>query len=220
MSNRTFLISVVVLLLTLGSVTVLNSRGVPMVVKTNLEKIPMHIDAFQGVEDSFPDSVYRELNADCHVYRHYTDPEGNRVSLYIGYYGTAKGGRTGHNPYACLPSGGWVILDAYPVDIVTADGESPNGRTCKVNYILSEKEGVFETVLHWYQSDGNKVLSNGVQQNIGRFFGRVFHNRNDGAFVRVTVSGREREIDESKAEAMKFAGKVITLLPRYWPEER
>ncbi len=197
-------------------VALISQRGEPVVVKTNLENLPMEIAGFKATEDFFPDSVYKELNADRHVYRHYRDAEGKQVDLYIGYYGTAKGGRTGHNPYACLPGAGWGIVDSKQIKLKAKYYLEP----VTVNYILARKGKIYESVLHWYQSAGSKVLSTGIQQNIQRFLGRVFYNQNDGAFVRVSVISEQRGLRDADLMAKAFTENVLDLLPQYWPVEK
>jgi len=216
MTNKSFFTSVTILVIAIAFVILISQRGEPTVVKTNLENLPMEIAGYKGTEDFFPDSVYKELNADRHVYRHYRNAEGKAIDLYVGYYGTAKGGRTGHNPYACLPGGGWGIMESGQVSLKT--NNYPKG--ISLNYILARKGETYETVLHWYQSAGNKVLSTGIQQNIERFKGRVFYNRNDGAFVRVSVFGKEESLKEANLLVQSFAEKVLDILPEYWPLEK
>lgn len=215
-SNKSFTISVIIILLSVALVAAISLRGEPVVVATNLENIPMEIAGFKATEDFFSKAVYDELNADIHVYRHCRSPDGKRVDLYIGYYGTAKGGRTGHNPYACLPGAGWGIIDSGKVRLTGV--RYANG--VYVNYVLARRDNVYETVLHWYQSAGTKVLATGIQQNIQRFIGRVLHNRNDGAFVRVSALSSEDDIEESESLVRFFAQEVLHLLPKYWPVEQ
>jgi EpsI family protein len=174
----------------------------------------MQIGAYIGTEDSFPDSVYEELNADLHLYRHYRDQEGNTINLYIGYYGTAKGGRTGHNPYACLPGAGWGIIDDRKTQLRFPGGQATT------NALVARKGDVYETVLHWYQSDKDKVLATGIQKNIQRFLGRIQHNRNDGAFVQVSMLTQRDGLEQAKKDIKLFAQKVLAILPGYWPEEQ
>ena len=216
MPNKSFTISIIILLATITGVFLISRRGEPVVIATKLEDIPMEIVGFKAREDFFSESVYKELNADKHVYRHYRSDDGRQVDLYIGYYGTAKGGRTPHNPYACLPGAGWGIVESNKIKL-EADYYQ-NG--VEVNYILSQKGRNFDVVLHWYQSDRDKILATGIQQNIQRFLGRIFHNRNDGAFVRVTVTTDKKHIEESKNLVKLFAQKVLSLLPDYWPLEK
>ena len=216
MSNKSFYISLIVLVATIASIFVISRRGEPVVLSTNLENLPMEIAGYKATEDSFPKSVYEELNADKHIYRHYRSQDGKQVDLYIGYYGTAKGGRTAHNPYACLPGAGWGIVEASKVKLRAnyyLDG-------VYVSYVLARKGTLFETVLHWYQSAGNKVLSTGIQQNIQRFIGRLFHNRSDGAFVRISAISAEYDLKEAESLLQSFAQQLLPLLPRYWPLEQ
>jgi EpsI family protein len=203
------------------SVFLISRRGEPVVIATNLENIPMEIAGFKATEDSFPESVYKELNADKHVYRHYRSDDGRQVDLYIGYYGTAKGGRTPHNPFGCLPGAGWGIVKSHKVQLTAHRSPLtkyyPHG--VEVNYILSQKGTIYDVVLHWYQSDRKKILSTGIQSNIQRFLGRTFYNRNDGAFIRVSVTSDQSHINEAKKLAKFFAEKILALIPNYWPIE-
>ena len=216
MSNKSFNVSLIILLVTIAFVGLISIRGEPMVVKTNLENLPAEIGGFTATEDFFTDAVYKTLNADKHVYRHYRNADGKQVDLYIGYYGTAKGGRTGHNPYGCLPGSGWGIVDSRNIKVITKH----NAEGIDINYILARKGDAYESVLHWYQSAGDKVLATGIQQNIQRFIGRVLYNRNDGAFVRISTLSEQGGIEEAGSLTKSFAEKVLELIPQYWPIEQ
>ena len=165
MTNKTFIISLIILAAAICAVTAVSKRSVPVVVRTNLEQIPMEIAGFTATEDSLSQAVYDELNADTHVYRHYRSADGRQVDLYIGYYGTAKGGRTPHNPYACFPSSGWTIIEAKTDSLDPGDDRNYSDEV-PVNYMLVKNGESYNVVLHWYQSDGNKVLATGFQKNI------------------------------------------------------
>jgi EpsI family protein len=211
---KAYLVSIVFLLVTLLSILLIAQRGVPMVTRTNLENLPMQIGTYSATVASFSDSVYEELNADFHLYRHYNDPNGNVISLYIGYYGTAKGGRTGHNPYACLPGAGWGIIQSDKISLINGSGEA------YVNALVARKGDLYETVWHWYQSDRDKVLATGIKQDFQRFKGRVMYNRNDGAFVRLSMVTPREGLSQVRDIIKPFAENVLRLLPHYWPEEQ
>ena len=215
MPNKTFYSSLVFLLITSVIVLLLNSRNTPSVVQTNLENLPMEIMGFVGKEDFFSLAVYEELNADKHVYRHYSKEGWFQIDLYIGYYGTAKGGRTPHNPYGCLPGQGWTIIEVGKKQITTS--YAPDG--VEINSLHSRNNDIDKYMLHWYQSAGNKVLHSGIKQNIQRFKGRVFENRNDGAYVQVSIVAAEAQQDDAQVMLNEFAHKILELLPEYWPEE-
>jgi EpsI family protein len=215
MSNKPFFLSLLGMLATLLIVGFLAVAPEPVVVKTNLENLPMKIGAYQGREASFPEEVYRELNADKNVYRHYRSGDGSEIDLYIGYYGTAKGGRTGHNPYACLPGSGWAIVDTQKARI---RGPAPSSEV-EVNYVRAWKDDVNVVMIHWYQTAGTTVVSTGFQQNIERFWGRLFRNRNDGATVQISAQASDEQVAEAGKKVKEFAAQVLRLLPGYWPVE-
>lgn len=215
MKTKYFFFAALVLSLTLVFVAKISGRGEPVVVRTNLENLPMHLVGYQGVEDAFPQEVYDALRADLHLYRHYRTPQ-DELSLYIGYYGTAKGGRTGHNPYGCLPGAGWGIVDTKTV--LLKPEYRPQG--VQVNAVVARRGEVYNVMLYWYQSAGTKILATGLQQNLQRFKGRVLHNRNDGAYVQVYAMAEEKDIAATQQRLAAFALEVLELLPEYWPEER
>lgn len=215
MNQKSFISSLIVLLVTITLVAFIARRGEPVVVHTNLENIPMEIAGYRAVEDSFPDYVYEALNADKNIYRHYRGVDGREIDLYIGYYGTAKGGRTGHNPHGCLPGAGWVILEVQKIGV--APSYYPGG--VDLNYILARKGDTFVCLIHWYQSAGKKVFSSGFKQNVERFKGKILYNRNDGAFIEVYTLTTENGIEEAKYLARNFAEKLLNLIPNYWPVE-
>jgi len=216
MKKMYFISTLAILVVALGLVLGISARGVPVVLNTNLEKLPLQIAGFQGREDSFSKEVYDVLQSDLNVYRHYRSPQGTEVNLYIGYYGTAKGGRTGHNPYACLPGAGWGIVQRGEVEV--RPSYRPEG--VRVNYVVSSKNGVNNVMLYWYQSAGTRVLATGLQQNLQRFKERVLHNRNDGAFVQVSSLANDQKISMTKEMILEFSCEVLELLPEYWPVER
>lgn len=215
MSNKAFLLSLLLLLLTVAMVACLSMRQAPVVVQTNLEKLPREIGGYIAVDGTFPESVYRELNSDKNVYRHYLNGNGV-LSLYIGYYGTAKGGRTGHNPYACLPGAGWSILETKLINAPT----KKTAAGAAFNYIRAKRDGVNTVMVHWYQTAGTRVVATGIRQNIERFWGRLLHNRNDGAFVQITAQVQDEDVEPTLRKIENFSGQVIELLPKYWPVEK
>ncbi len=216
MTKKTFYVSLVLLLATSAVVMLISLRKPPKVIRTNLENLPMEIMGFLAKEDSFSLGVYKELNADRHVYRHYYDGEGMQIDLYIGYYGTAKGGRTPHNPYGCLPSQGWTIIMAETERVITSyatDGVD-------INLLHSRNSRAEQLMLHWYQSARTKVLDSGFKQNIQRFKGKVFQNRNDGAYVQLSVVTSKEQLEDVRVVLNRFSTVILELLPEYWPEEQ
>jgi len=48
----------------------------------------------------------------------------------------------------------------------------------------------------------------------------IFRNRNDGAFVRITLLADKKDGGAAKKRAELFAEQVLNLLPNYWPVEK
>ena len=232
MKNFHFITSVTLLLLTIAAIFGIAGRGMPVVIHKNLDQFPEELMNMFAYEIPMSQRIVDELRSDVYIFRKYVPKlqstknfsHGSSligvnpapITLYIGYYGTAKGGRTPHNPYACFPSSGWGIVRTNTV-IVWPEGYT---KPVQLSYLLIQQGNVFKTVLHWYQSAGNKVLESGFDQNIQRFIGRVFYNRNDGAFIRVTVDTDSKGMGLGEELTTRFAKKVLTLLPQYWPEEK
>jgi len=211
MANKPFIIAILILASTIAATMAATARGIPRVVKTNLENLPMHIGDYQATEDHFAQEIYKVLNADKNIYRHYRSPDGRQVDLYIGYYGTSKGGRSAHNPYACFSGAGWAITNSGKMQLSFQESE--------INYMLTNKSGMYQVVLHWYQR-GDRIISQGWRMNLERFKGLLLHNRNDGAFVRVSVNADQQKLGEATRMAKSFATLLVTLIPEFWPEER
>ena len=58
------------------------------------------------------------------------------------------------------------------------------------------------------------------EKNIQRFTGRLFRNRNDGAFVRVSAISDGNRLKQAKFLVQRFSQEVLNLLPEYWPIEQ
>ncbi len=211
-----FLSILTVLIGTIALTAAISARGEPVLVEANLNQIPMQIGEYKAIPGELPPSIVKELNTDAYLARTYFTPEGREISLYIGYYGTAKGGRTGHNPYACLPGAGWGILKK---DILKLHRTDKN-ISLNVNYLLARKGQTCEAILHWYQSSNGKVFKSGFQHNIARFLNGIFRNKNDGAFVQVTMHLKDTSIDSDLTDFNSFSAKIVTYLEQYWPTEK
>ncbi len=214
MNNLAFLLSVVLLSAGIALTVIVGSRDLPIIAVTNIERLPVNINGFVGGDDRYTDAIYAELNADLYLYRHYRSDAGQALDLYIGYYGTAKGGRSTHNPNACLPGAGWAITATQAVELAL-DGEPSK----QVRYLAATRDGSFVIIYHWYQSNKNEVLGSGISQNIARLKNRLLHNRDDGAFVQVSLFSTKDNLVDARRIGFNFARKVTMLLADYWPEE-
>jgi len=205
------------MLVAFAFVQMVNSElGVEVVAK-NIDKFPYKIGDYLGADIRMEAEVIKELNTDVYIFRRYVDELDEEINLYIGYYGTKKGGRTGHNPSACYPGSGWSIHKKSKKEIsVILHGEE---KIMAVNSMqISKQESSDRLVYHWYQSNGGVVLSSGIEQNLYRFKSRILYNRNDGGFIRVSTP-MTRSLSYAEKRAQSFIKQIFPLITNYWPKE-
>lgn len=207
-----FLVSVTLLVAAVAVAFPIAWGSEVVVAKVNLDQIPRRIVGLEGRDDRFDESVYRVLNADYHLLRQYGKPGNPHVWLYIGYYGTAKGGRPSHVPQACYTGQGFYIVEWTKIP-------APGGVGGTLNKMHVKQGNIHQLVLFWYQARDN-VLGDGIEQNLHRLKNRMFYNRDDGAFVRLSTSMSPENEVEALALLKDFASTLLTLLPSHWPEER
>jgi EpsI family protein len=179
---------------------------------TALESLPYEIEARSGYDVPVDATVARILEADFHVQRTYRQNGAAPVWLYIGYYGTERGGYTPHTPDACYPAAGWGIDPASRTTRALADG-------LRANEIQVESAGERRLVQYWYRSHRATGILGEAGQAFDRVVGRLIHGRADGGFVRVSTPIEEGDIEAARQRLEPFALRLDTLLAHHWPEE-
>jgi EpsI family protein len=210
----------VVLLVIAGAVAYPIAWGADVgVAKVNLDQLPRRILGFDGRDDRFKESVYRALNADYHLLRQYRGGGSRNVWLYIGYYGTAKGGRPSHVPQSCYTGQGFSIVEWTTIPSpIRAEGPALSPAAGMLNKMHVKRGNTHQLVLFWYQSK-NRVLADGIEQNLQRLKNRLLYNRDDGAFVRLSTTMNLDDEAEAEALLQGFAVELLSLIPSHWPEE-
>src|SRR5690606_24078327 len=66
-----------------------------------LAALPERIGPWQSVDVPMEPAVETELRADFNLQRAYVSPTRIPLMLYVGYYGTRRGGRPEHTPQGC-----------------------------------------------------------------------------------------------------------------------
>lgn len=187
--------------------------GQELITEPRLAGLPMRLAGYQGADHTYGENIYEVLNADDTVLRKYEKHDADFHWLYVGYYGTAKGGRTGHQPHHCYPAAGFRIVEEGH-EVV----RRKNGEPVRIQRILVEKDGHLTLALYWNQSR-ERVFESGLEMNINRVVRRITENRDDGAFVRLSAPVRTSvplTLERQKA----LASAVITALPEHWPVEK
>ena len=182
---------------------------------SSIKGISLTLDGWQGQEIPLSDGVEKMLRADSQFQRRYLSPDADLVWLYVGYYGTERGGRPEHTPWACYPSAGWIILSATEV---TPGGDSSGGAAGQLNELVVEQGGARRLVRFWYQTHRTKRIATESGLTIDHVLGRLSPTgRADGALVRLSTPIDESGIEPARQRLRDFAAVFEPILRENWP---
>ncbi|MGH0028188.1 MAG: exosortase C-terminal domain/associated protein EpsI [Myxococcota bacterium] len=190
----------------------LELRPPPEVDTAALRALPYRIGDWRGRDVPLEDDVSRLLDATENVQRVYVGPAGSLVWLYVGYYGTERGGRPEHTPWVCYPTAGWEIASA---ETVTGRGEPPH----RVNELVVEQAGERRLVHFYYRSHRSTGLLGGLDQGLDRLTSRILTGRADGALVRLSTPLLGDPF-VARARLQELGARVDALFEAHWPHER
>ena len=176
-----------------------------------LTTLPTRIHGYNSQDIPLESTVESVLRADFNLQRAYTGG-GSLVWLYVGYYGTARGGRPEHTPRGCYTGAGWGIESARTLRVV------PNGEL-QVNEYLVERNGERRLVHFWFRSVQRTGMLGGWDQNIDRIVGRLTDGRADGALVRISTPLDGDDDISARGRLLGFASALDPLLAERWPTE-
>ena len=178
-----------------------------------LAELPTRIGSWRAAQDvPVEPAIEAELAADLNLNRIYLGPGSEPIWLYVGYYGTRRGGRPEHTPRGCYPGQGWAIAADRVLEVTP-------GSELRVNEYLVERDGDRQLVHFWYRSHLRTGMLGGLDQNLDRIIGRLAYGRADGALIRLsTPIGREGEV-EARGRLIAFAAELDPMLGPHWPVE-
>jgi len=180
---------------------------------TRLATLPTTIDSWSGFSVPLETGVEEMLNADFNLQRTYRNPENDRVIwLYVGYYGTGRGGRPEHLPAECYPSAGWRIEASRSIAI------DPD-RDFRANEFLVSQSGQRRLVHFWYRSSRRTGMVDELSLGLDHLAGRLRLGRADGALVRLSTPIDPDGEYVARRRLVDFARQLDPLLGDRWPRE-
>jgi EpsI family protein len=192
---------------------VLELRDPLVVDATPLVEFPERIDEWSAVDIRIDPAAAAMLNADWNLHRMYSRPSGEVVWLYVGYYGTQRGGRPEHTPDACYPAYGWTTREQRSRTVPGVPG-------LRVRESLIEQDGAWQLVQYWFRSARSTGQLDGWDQTVDRFLARLLTGRADGAVVRISTTLRNPdEADAGRQRLLAFAATTDRALADHWPAE-
>lgn len=122
------------------------------------------------------------------------------IFLYIGYYFSKKKLGAAHDPLVCFPGQGWVASE-----IKEGSLTMPPEVNGSVSYstMTAERGLKKEFILYWYQSY-DRTASNTFYQKIISLKQRILREREDNAFVRISIALENRSVDECREIIFNF----------------
>jgi len=198
-------------MLAVGAVTWTFALRPPLHVDARaLDALPMRLGPWQAEDVPLESTVESMLQADHNLQRRYEHALGDVVWVYVGYYGTRRGGRPEHTPRACFRAHGWAIEDQTTVAA---------GSGLATTELLVSREGERDLVHYWFRSFQRTGLRGGLDLMLDHLRGRVLHRRADGALVRIStpIEGEDRVVARSRL--LQFAELFDETLAAHWPRE-
>lgn len=178
-----------------------------------LMRLPKEVGSWQAEDVPLEATVEAELRADANLQRVYRHPAGALIWLYVGYYGTNRGGRPEHTPRGCYIGAGYGIEATRQIDVDPETG-------LRVNEYVVEREGQRHLVHFWYRSHRRTGILGGLDQNVDRIVGRLVDGRADGALIRLSTPLRDDDETSARGRLLSFAQQFDPVLGRHWPDEK
>ena len=213
MSERTSTIAAVALLMLAGiAAWWFQLRPALEPASASLAALPFRLSSFDGMDSPVGDNVEEMLRADFNVQREYLHPLGQVVWLYVGYYGTQRGGTPEHTPHACYVAHGWKVIEEQTLITDPASGHSA------VEYLV-ESRGQQQLVLYWYRSYRSTGLLSTLALQLDHVVGKLSEGRGDGALVRLSTPLIGVDRAAARALLISFARELEPALAAVWPVE-
>jgi EpsI family protein len=212
-AERATVLSVALLMLLVGGVAwMFQLRPALRVDASALASLPTQIAGWSSREIPLEENVESMLRADFNLQRAFSHPLGDVVWLYIGYYGTDRGGTPEHTPRACYRAHGWSMSD---FETLVVDPR----RDFRANEVVVEQEGERRLVLFWYRSHRRTGILGTFALGVDHLLGRLMDGHADGALVRLSTPFEEGGEMAARSRLVSFARILDPEIDRHWPSE-
>ena len=204
--------ALVILFLAAGAVAWwLELRPLPRADVASLQAIPVRLGEWYGEELPVDATVESMLRADANVQRAYHHPLGELVWLYLGYYGTARGGTPEHTPRACYAAHGWSLVEERRLP--------PDPAGLRAVEYLMEQGDERELVHFWYRSFRRARMLGLVALRLDHALGQLRAARGDGALVHLSTRLPDGDVVAARSRLLSFGALLEPELARHWPGE-
>jgi len=170
--------------------------------EVDIKKFPYAIGDWRGKDLEITEQEYKILETRNLILREYTNPQNEKVSLFIVYSETNRS--VFHPPEVCMMGGGLEITEK-GVEKIDYDG-----RAISANRIRAGKGGGQMLSLYCYKAK-NLYTANFYLQQAYFALNQIFHSQVKGATIRVTVPIAGSE-EEALAILKKFLVETVKIV--------
>lgn len=156
------------------------------------------------------EKIATALELDDYLYQRYSDGK-DLVTIYIGYYHSAKKVGSAHDPMVCFPGQGWKINN-------TSKGVarmSPKGigdfPYATISADLGEQS---EYLLYWFQAFDQPAATT-LMQKLLLLKNNFLRNGQDNAFVRLSMSCPGKDTATCEQTLLKFVDDFYPVFKGY-----
>jgi EpsI family protein len=179
---------------------------------SELAQLPVEVGAWHSTDVPVPAAVESMLRADFNLQRMYVHALGEVVWLYVGYYGTTRGGRPEHTPRTCYQANGWGVKSRRRLEIDPQTG-------FRVNEYVVERDRVRRLAHFWYRSHRATGILGDLGLSLDHMLGRLAGGRADGALVRISTPIEDHDVVTARSRLAGFGTALERLLDQRWPSE-
>ncbi len=176
------------------------------------DALPTELNGWRSVDLAIDEAVSDILAADHNVQRAYLHPLGYQIFVYVGYYGTERGGTPEHTPDICYPAQGWQIVESM---IQRAGGQGG----FDLREFVVEQAGERRLVHYWYRTGSQSGLTSVVGLRLRHVVDRMTENRGDGALVRLSTPLDSSNIASARTRLFSMDRVVEEALVGLWPND-
>ena len=209
---KTGRIITVVILFLLASLVIHQKDGTVLLnTKPPQLNAPLKVKNWKDIAVDYDPRTLSGLDTDEMVFRRYHRNPGEEVTVYMGYYRSLAKAKMSHAPQVCFIGQGWTIVDKRTEEI-KLDGKSLQ---VNANRLLVENGAETELALYWYQTPQESYTSLPAQK-LSLLIAKIKGDRDDNAFVRVSTSVEDEDVDRAFRVTTEFLGDFYPALLGYF----
>lgn len=202
-------------LLAVVTIALLPERASAKLDRQSFFNFPMVVGEWKGRQDRLESIYLDQLRMDDYILANFMDPGGQLINFYVAYYDSQTRDLSIHSPRACIPGGGWRIVDLTQIPMESVEVK---GRPLRVNRALIQMGDNKQLVYYWFQQRG-RYMTEEYQAKWYLFWDALTRNRTDGALVRLTTAvGPSEEITAADTRLIGFAKLINKPIENYIPD--